>query len=112
MAWKLPMGTSNCTRCLAYSMVVCNNQRAVPTSSAASATVARSSQASTSAGVDAPPGGTSTSNVRRDQSTDPTWRTLVGVTSATPADDTATRLSTRSASSTNVLVGSSFATHW
>src|SRR5436190_16523334 len=102
------MGTSNCTRCFAYSSVVCNNQRAVPTISAASETYARSSQSWTSRGCTGEPGVVTTSNTRRVESTVPTRVSSVGRETSTPAGDTNNTLSTTSASSTNVFVSSSF----
>ena len=42
IAWNEPIGTSNWMRCLAYSSDMSKRRRAVPTNSAATATVARS----------------------------------------------------------------------
>ena len=41
IAWNEPIGTPNWTRSLAYASVMSNSRRAVPTISAATATVAR-----------------------------------------------------------------------
>ncbi len=72
------MGWSNCTRALAYATVASRIQRALPTNSAANATVAR---ANTSASRDGSigraavvPRGTPTSNSRRVESRAPTGR--------------------------------------
>src|SRR6266511_4975185 len=95
-----------------------NSRRAVPTISAASATVARSSTVSSAsatsgcAGAVDDPEPASTSNTRREKSTVPTRRTggdWVSVT--TGPDNTTATQSTRSAPGTNVFTGSSFGCH-
>src|SRR5262249_21672369 len=99
---------------LAYARVMSNRRRAVPTISAASAIVARSSTDSNASGsiecAPADPEPASTSKTRREKSTVATGRVSGDCTSATvgPVDTIATQ-SPRSASGTTVFTGSSLA---